>query len=106
MGDWLFLIFAGSLVISGIAYPPYAEARGWPIGEFAAKDIWYGYHGFAGIGVFVGAWVLNGLLGILVVVSLSWVCAFVVVHTLRSWCQVVSLLSLPSIVFMHTFTHW
>jgi len=44
------------LVMIGITYPPYALQRGWPIGEWAAGNGWYVYHGFAAFSVLFAAW--------------------------------------------------
>jgi hypothetical protein len=84
------------LVITGIAYPSFTAEMRWPISALAAKDGWYLYHGVPALAVLFAAWKYGMLLGILVVVGLGFVTAFVLVLLLRSWSQAISTLSVPA----------
>jgi hypothetical protein len=84
------------LVVTGIAYPSFAEEMRWPIGALAAKDGWYLYHGVAALAVLFAAWKFGTLLGILIVVGLGFVIAFALVLLFRSWSQAISTLSVPA----------
>lgn len=85
----------------GIAYPPYAEARGWRLGQWVGGNGWYAYHGMAAISVLISGWKYGGFLGLAAVLVGGWIAAFVVIHALRSWSQMISLLSLPLALGWH-----
>jgi hypothetical protein len=101
---WTSLLITGAiacLVQTGITYPSYAPNRGWPVSEWATKDGWYLYHGFAALSVLFAAWKYGALTGILFVVAFSFIGAFALAHILRSWSQAISLLSLPTALVWH-----
>ena len=100
-GLWGYVLFAGlsfSLAFSGSTYPYYGPLRGWPVGEWAEKNGWFVYHGFAALTALFTCWKLGGLVGLLAGLMGGFIIAFGLVNLLKSWSQVASLLSLPSAI--------
>jgi len=85
----------------GITYPPYAEARGWRLGQWVGGSGWYTYHCIAILSVLFAAWKYGGFLGLAVVLVGGWIGAFVLIHLLRSHSQMFALLSLPAALMWH-----
>ncbi len=93
----------GVLAQLGTAYPGFAEAQAWPKGRWTGTSGWYGYHGLASLGLVFIAWSLMGILGLVVVIPLSFIGAFILSMIFRSWSQFISLLSLPMTVLWYVF---
>jgi hypothetical protein len=85
----------------GTAYPGFAETQTLPKGRWTGSNGWYAYHGIASLGLIYIAWSVGGLLGLVVVVVLSFIGAFVLAMLFRSWAQSMSLLSLPLTVLWY-----
>jgi hypothetical protein len=73
--DWVSILtlLGGGLILSGVAYPAYAQAKGWPIGSAADSAIWSVWFFMGGLAYLAGMFSLWGWLGLIAAIPAAFV---------------------------------